>query len=144
MKFYFAHPYKTRDSAGERRIIHVTRNKGHEIINPFDGEDDILEEHGVKEYYGNVKQAVARSFFYRDLNQVKECDAIIGWVPRGRIQAVGTPMELMYAWREKKASKKKKYIIIISEIPSPFFICIADEFYPTIHDYENGTEWVIE
>jgi len=52
----------------------LTRLKGHEIINPFDGEDSILEEHGVKEYYGNVKRAVAESFFYRDIQQLEECN----------------------------------------------------------------------
>jgi len=120
--------------------VEVTRLKGHDIINPFDGEDSILEEHGVKEYYGNVKRAVAESFFYRDVQQLEECDGLIAWYPMGNIQAIGTPMEIAFAHKYRP----RKHVIIISEIPSPFFICIADEFYQTIHDYEKGKEWVIE
>jgi len=137
-KVYYAHPYVTRTTKGELDIIRISREKGYRIMNPFDGEDSILEEHGVKEYYGNVKRAVAKSFFDRDLELLRSCDSILGWVPKGIGQPVGTNMELMYAWM------KEKYVIIISEIPSPFFICIADEFYRTISDYESATEWVIE
>ena len=137
MRLYFAHPYKTRGMNGEESIMEIAREKGHEILNPFDGEDSILEEHGVKEYYGNVKKAVAFSFFERDLDLLRSCDGVLAWIPLGIGQPIGTPCELMYGWM------LSKYLIVISKIPSPFFIYMENEFYKTINDYDYDRKWVI-
>lgn len=132
-KVYFAHPFATRGTKDEQRIIDaILKIKNLELVNPFTTEDDTMKKHGVKQYYPDPTKELAQDIFNKDLNQVIECDFILAWFPDG-IQCIGTAYEMAFA------VEQCKFINVICSKMSPFF-SVADCIYDSIESFEKNEE----
>ena len=131
MKCYFAHPYDLRKSAGKYRIRRLLLDRDVIVVDPFIGEFKILKKHGVKEYYANPKYKAARELWIKDLQQVRDCDMIVAWIPD---PSIGCSAELQEAYRYHK------FIQIISPILHPSFAYVLtgpNQQYLSIDDFER-------
>ena len=97
LRAYFAHPYKTIGSEGEKRIIDILEERKVKVINPFDTEDDVLEKYNDKPL-----RKLGRDIWIKDLNQISKCNIFVVWMPD--MPVFGCAAELQYAleWQKEK------------------------------------------
>ena len=132
MKTYFAHPYDSIDSDGEKRLLEYMAKEGWEVINPF--ENDPLDETIIENIKsGKFSSLEATALVENDLIHILECDAILVWIPKG-FPSIGTICEMVFA-----ATQSKKWVMVIHERSSPhsWVVHYADELYLSIEDFIN-------
>jgi len=132
-KIYLAHPFDRRFSKRKNMLIKKLEERGFEVIDPFDGEDEIAKQYGVKSYYENPCRAFALEIKERDFTQVESCDALFAWIPKG-VTMIGTIREF------DRALEHEKYIIVLCYKPNPF-LEDADELYLSYQDFLNETQF---
>lgn len=147
IKCYFAHPFRTIGSEGEKRIISALERRGVIVINPFIGEDKLCEKYNVKSYYPKTLRKLGREIWIKDLKQIKESNLFLMWSPEFsgeygahfNTTARGCYAELQYAivlQRQKKLVDKKireRYGIGISRKDEPYLIqMITKDRHPII------------
>lgn len=127
---YFAHPYNTVGSDGEREIIEELKSRQVSIFNPFKEEGDVLEKYGKEEYYkGPTYWQLARDIWTKDLGAVKKCDILLAWLPNK--EGIGTSAEIATAY------EYKKFIQIISPYRHPSFSVYADQYFLSIRKWKR-------
>ena len=136
MRTYFAHPYDSIGTDGERRLIKAMEECGWSILNPFD--NDPIDSDAVE----NIKSGTfsvedAAVLVNNDLTHILECDAILVWIPEG-IPSVGTICEMMFA-----ATQGRKWVIVVHERSHPhsWVVHYADELYLSIENFINEEEY---
>jgi hypothetical protein len=112
LKCYFAHPYTEKDTDEKFSIMNILKERGVEVTDPFEVEEDILAKYGVKEYYENPLYKLGRELWINDLKRIRTTDMILAWIP---YPTIGVSKELQYAYLYKK------FIQIISPIKHPSF-----------------------
>jgi len=134
IKCYFAHPYESRDSPEEAEIIEELEFRRIEVINPFDGEDEMmLKKYGRTKYYPDPPYKLAREIWIKDERQVAEADMILVYVPEGTRLSGGCGIEM------RKAYDWGKLIQIISASKHPAFAYVltgANRQFETIKDWK--------
>ena len=126
MRVYFAHPYDTINSPAEKTILKGMKDRGWEVLNPFEHnpEESIIER--IKS--GNFNVCDALCLVENDLENINKCDAVLVWIPNIST-SVGTICEMVYAF------KMHKRIIVIHQQPdgSPhaWVVYHADQVYRT-------------
>lgn len=139
-EMYFAHPFPMIGTKLEAEAMKAIADKGYIPINPFEKEGHLEDKYGGP-YYEKVSREFARDIVDADLETVDELDGVIAFLPRKWLEEntkaylpIGTPMEIMHA------HQKGKYVIIITERPSPFLLCYSDEFYESLEDFINDKQ----
>ncbi|MHA1795243.1 MAG: hypothetical protein ACTSUK_03965 [Promethearchaeota archaeon] len=134
LKCYFAHPYYTIGTYGEKRIKEELKSRRLEVIDPFEKEQKLLKEFAVEEYYtGPQYYELARKMWTKDMGYVKTCDIVVAWIPDYR--ALGTAMEIAIAY------EAGKFIQIISPLKHPSYAVYADQYFLTIADWVSYREY---
>lgn len=136
MKVYFAHPYESMGSKEAREIIEELKSRKLEVVNPFDGEDDLMrEKYGVENYYPDPPFQLGVDIWAQDLRRVAQADMILVYVPEGERLSGGCGIELFHAWQ------LKKFIQIISMSKHPAFAYILahsnGQMFRSINDWKN-------
>jgi nucleoside 2-deoxyribosyltransferase len=141
LKCYFAHPYKSRNTPEEERLIEIIENRNIEIIGPFKNEDDLLAKHGVKEYYEkHPPYKLARTIWINDLTEIRKADIVIFWIP---FRSMGTGAELQYALgiQQKRFKENKPYLIqIITKEVHPliaYALHSGNQLFRSIDDFDR-------
>lgn len=129
-KVYYAHPYKTRGTHIEERIIDELKSRRLIIHEPFTKEAEVLSKYGVEEYYERPYFELARDIWTKDRGRVIKSDIIVAHIPDD-IQAIGTAMEVAIAY------EFGKFIQIISPMKHPSFALYADQLFETVEDWER-------
>jgi hypothetical protein len=140
---YFAHSYtlwKTSEELDWLKLL-AKRFPHHEIINPFDEEDELCKKYGGLPYYQKYELygfntnliEHAREIRVKDLQTVEQSEIIVAYVENKR--QIGTCIEIEHAWEHSKI------VYVICEQPSPFFIGNPDIFwYPNKYEFFKGVE----
>jgi len=131
LKAYLAHPYDKRKSTSKYKIKKTLEERGVEVVDPFKGEYVILRKHGVKEYYSEPKYKMARELWIKDLQEIKDCDMLVAWVPDDE-NCRGTCVEIYHAYLHKK------FIQIISPARHPSFAYVltgGNQMFESIEDF---------
>ena len=131
---YLAHPYDKRYSKRKEMIAKKLTEKGFNVVDPFDGEDNIAEKYGVKTYYENPWEDFAREIVNRDFKQVDECDALFAWIPKG-VTMIGTVKELV------RAEMHGKHTIVLCYKPNPFLVDVS-ELYLSYQDFLDHNKFI--
>ena len=144
VKCYFAHPWSRHNSNGEKRIMSILRSRGVEVINPFDGEDEVLQKYGIEKnsYYYKPIYKLAREIWIKDLKQIESCDMLLVWLPE---KSIGTPQEISYAYHvvnrlRKRDGKPPIFIQIISSIKHPsfaYYLTGGNQYFSSISAFEH-------
>lgn len=132
-RIYLAHPFDRRFSKRKEMIIKKLEEKGYEVVDPFIGENKLEKKYGGKGYYDNPLRAFALDIKEKDFNQVIDCDAYFGWVPKD-VTVVGTIREF------DKALEHGKHTIVLCYKPNPF-LEDADELYLSYQDFLEGKQF---
>jgi len=141
LKCYFAHPFNTRGSEEEKKIISILEERRIEVINPFDGEDRYLALFGVKEYWQDPLYNIGRDLWKKDLKQIEDCDMLVAYLPEG---SIGTAAEIQFALDCQKKKRRNRandpYLIqIITDIRHPlvaFAMAQGNQHFETIGDFK--------
>lgn len=137
-KCYFAHPYESRDSPEEAEIIAELESRGCTVLNPFDGEDELmLEKYGRTNYYPDPPYKLGREIWMKDERQVSESDMILVYVPDGtRLSGgCGIEMRMAYLWH--------KFIQIISKSRHPAFAYVltgGNQMFDSIDNWKRNKQ----
>jgi len=137
LKAYFAHPWRSKDLPDKQRIIDILESRKVEVIDPFTGENELCEKYGEKDYYPNCNYELGRAIWLKDLQQIRNCDMVVAWIPdnvEGRV--MGTSYELCYAFMQYPA----KFIQIISPLKHPFFAYLisgGNQHFTSIDSFEK-------
>ena len=132
---YFAHSWRSKDHPDKIRIIKALEQMKIDVIDPFNGEDDMCSKYDETDYYPNCNYKLGRDIWVKDLSQIREADMFLMWVDSsmpGRF--MGTSYELAYAFN------LGKHIQIISDLRHPcmaYVLCHGNRQYNTIEDFEN-------
>jgi len=132
---YFAHSWISKDHPDKIRIVKALEEMKIEVIDPFNGEDDLCTKHGEIDYYPNCNYKLGRDIWVKDLGQIREADMFLMWIDSsapGRF--MGTSYEMAYAFN------LGKHIQIISDLRHPYMayvLCDGNRQYNTIEDFEN-------
>ena len=143
LKCYFAHAYEARDTPEETLIIEELKSRGVDVINPFDGEDDMmLEKYGrTSGYYPDPPYKMAREIWAQDLRRVAECDMLLVYVEPGKRLSGGCGIEMFHAYQ------LHKFIQIISSSKHPSFAYVltgGNQMYESIDNWLrfNKLRWI--
>ncbi len=135
LKCYFAHPYESRNTPEEQEIIKELESRRIMVINPFDGEDEMmLKEYGRTSYYPDPPYELGRKIWAQDLKRVAECDMILIYVPEGVRLSGGCGIEMFHAYQ------LHKFIQIISKSKHPAFAWVltgGNQMYETVEDWKK-------
>lgn len=136
MKCYFAHPYESRDTQAAKIIMDELKSRRIEVINPFDGEDDMmLAKYNRTNYYPDPPFNMGAEIWAKDMRQVAEVDMLLVYVPPNTRLSGGCGVELFHAWQ------LKKFIQIISQSKHPVFAYIMKhsnaEMFNSIFDWQK-------
>lgn len=143
LKVYFAHPHAFKDTLEAKRIIEILKERRVEVINPFDGEDEMmLTKYNRTYYYPDPPRKLGVDIWKQDLRRVTECDMIVVYVPEGQRLSGGCSWELNEAYR------LNKFIQIISSNKHPIFAFVLEgkgrisenQMFETIDDFERLRE----
>ena len=143
LRVYFAHPHFFRNAPEVKKIIEILKSRRVEVINPFDGEDDLmLTKYNRKNYYPDPPRELGISIWKQDLRRVNECDMIVIYVPEGERLSGGCSWELNEAYR------LNKFIQIISSNRHPIFAYVLEgkgrisknQMFETIDDFARLRE----
>ena len=126
MRIYFAHPYDSVGSEGERRLLEEMAKRGWDVLNPFENNPggEVIER--IKGC--NFTTLDAFILVENDLENLNKCDTVLVWIP-DIVRTVGTICEMVYAF------KSNKYIIVIHQkdgIVHSWVAYHADLMYKTI------------
>ena len=133
-KCYFAHPYESIGTPEVDEIIKELKSRGVTVIDPFDGENDMmLKKYGRTNYYPNPPYKMAREVWGKDLRQVFDCDMFLIYVPDGTRLSGGCGYEMAHAyfWH--------KFIQIISHSKHPAFAYVltgGNQMFDSIEDFK--------
>lgn len=132
---YLAHPYESRDSPEIKEIIEELKSRGVTVINPFEGEDDLmLKKYGRETYYPDPPYKLGREIWVKDEAQVAACDMILVYVPDGSRLSGGCGIEM------RKAYDWNKFIQIISKSRHPAFAYVLtgpNQMFESIEDFKK-------
>ena len=134
LKCYFAHTYESKDSPAAKEIIEELGSRGVIVVNPFDGEDEMmLKKYGRTNYYPDPPYKLGREIWAKDERQVSDCDMILVYVPEGvRLSGgCGVEMRMAYLWG--------KFIQIISMSRHPVFAYVltgGNQMFENIADWK--------
>lgn len=133
LKCYFAHPWDTRGSEEEKRIIKALEDRRVEVCNPFDGEEGLWAKYNRKAYYPNPPYKLGREIWILDLHRVKMCDMLVAYLPH---TAMCTAVELAEAYR------LEKFIQVISPMKHPLIAYVLDrdgksQLFKTVEQFEK-------
>ena len=135
---YFAHPYESIGSPEEKLIMDELKSRGVTVVNPFDGEDELmLKKYGRTCYYPDPPYGLAREIWIKDLRQVKDCNMILVYVPDGVRLSGGCGIEMFYAYQQGK------FIQIISKSKHPAFAYVLDghtQMFTSIANWKRKRE----
>ena len=135
-KCYFAHPYESRGTPEEAEIIEELKSRLVEVLNPFDGEDEMmLKKYGRTNYYPDPPYKMGREIWAKDLRQVAEADMILVYVPAGVRLSGGCGIEMFHAYQ------LHKFIQIISISKHPAFAYVltgANQMFESIKDWKGN------
>jgi len=135
LKAYLAHSWRSRDHPDKQRIIDILKQRRVDVIDPFDGEEELCAKFGETDYYPNCNYKLGRAIWDKDMQQVRNCDVLIAWIPddvEGRF--MGTSYEICYA------HEHNKFIQIISPLKHPFFAFLVSkghQWYGSIESFER-------
>lgn len=138
LKIYFAHPYESIGTFAEYNIITELKKRGFEVVNPFDGENEMMLEKYNRTcgYYPNPPLQMGYEIWDLDMKRViEECDALLVFVPEGTRLSGGCGIE---TW---EALKHDKMIWIISHSKHPVFAYILKKSVRAIM-YESINDWI--
>lgn len=133
---YLAHPYESRDCEEIKEIIKELEERGVTVVNPFDGEDELmLKKYGRTNYYPDPPYRLGREIWAKDERQVANCNMILVYVPEGnRLSGgCGIEMRMAYLWH--------KFIQIISKSRHPAFAYVltgGNQMFDNIKDWKNN------
>lgn len=132
---YFAHPYESRLTDEAKMIIEELESRKVKVINPFDGEDELmLSKYGRTNYYPDPPFHLGVDVWSKDMRQVSACDMLLVYVPDGQRLSGGCGVELFKAWQEKK------FIQIISKSRHPVFAYIMAHSNAVM--YNSIDDWI--
>ena len=135
MRCYLAHPYESRNSPEIKDIIEELMSRGVKVVNPFDGEDDLmLKKYGRTNYYPDPPYKLGREIWAKDERQVAECEMLLVYVPDGVRLSGGCGIEMRMAYLHHK------FIQIISKSKHPAFAYVltgGNQMFESIKDWKN-------
>ncbi len=139
---YFAHPYESIGTSEETEIINELKSRQVTVINPFDGEDKMMQEkYGQSGYYPDPPFKLGVDIWAQDLRRVAEANMLLVHVPEGTRLSGGCGIEMFHAWQ------LKKFIQIISVSKHPAFAYVMAhsnaEMFSSIEDWKkfNKLRW---
>lgn len=133
---YFAHPFDTMGSEGEKKIIEILTERGYDVKNPFEeGENELNEKYGVTTYYDKPSKKFAKEIVEKDEELVRKCDELFAWIPKGSTP-IGTIFEISWAF------ELFKQITVLCYKPQPFFSYYSNILYISYKDFVENKPYV--
>ena len=138
MKIYLAHSHRHRlDGKG---LEHRLRGWGHQVYNPFTGDDHarrLTQEWETAEEAGDHERLrrLCDAIYHKDLSHIADSEAVVVYYPD---ESTGTAMETPIAHR------LRKLVIVLTDIIHPFIQCNADHVLPCTPDGIEQLQTLLE
>ena len=123
-KVYLAHSHRHRQDT--KWLEHQISGWGHQVYNPFDGDDharQLTREWEAAEEAGDLDglRGLCAAIYHKDLSHIADSEATVVYYPD---ESTGTAMEIPIAHRLKKT------VIVLTDIIHPFIHGNADHVLP--------------
>ena len=154
---YYAHPFSTKGSEGEKEIIKILKSRYIRITNPFDGEDDYIKKtFKVENYYPTTPFDAGVWIWDKCIRQINNSDLFLVWIPEQKeitgslghfkTTARGCYAELQYAVDLQTRRRKAGIPYLIQMITTDRHPIIAwalnrgNQIYNSINDFNRFRE----
>ena len=156
LKCYFAHPYSSKGTEDEAKILQILKERRIKVIDPFEEDHKIKRKFNMKEDdpfdYSNIK--FNREVWIDDLRSIRRSNLVLIWIPE---ISMGVSAELSYAltYQHKiehfnsgvRDDKKRIFHIqIITSVRHPllaYALQNGNQLFNNIHDFDRmrQSEW---
>ena len=124
MKVYLAHSHRHRLDA--KWLEHQLRGWGHQVYNPFDGDNharQLTREWEIAEEAGDQDRlhGLCAAIYHKDLSHIADSEVVVVYYPD---ESTGTAMEIAIAHR------MRKLVIALTDRVHPFIHSNADHILP--------------